>query len=246
MDTGNFMQGHGWRRVRCASLRFGALLLGVSAAAEAGQPLATDDAAIVAARTCQLEAWAESSHADREYWAQPACNFTGDLELTIGGAITEPPPGGRSGAAALQAKSTVLPRGDGSVAFGVSAGAMRDMSAPHGHSAFQTYYAKALASWYPRGDTEVDFNAGAANVYGTGTFALSGVAVQYAVVPRLQLLAETYRDAPGRGKYQAGLRFAAVPNVLEAYASYGARLGRGAEDWSVTVGIRAQSTTFLP
>jgi hypothetical protein len=234
------------RLVRDAATRLGSVLLALCTPAEAGQPLFTDDAAVVAAKTCQLETFVAFAHADREYWAQPACNFTGDLELTAGGAITDTGAAGKSGAAVLQAKSTLFPRGDGAFAVGASAGALRDTGAPHGSSAFQSWYARALASWYPHGDTEVDLNLGVANVYGTGTFALAGVAVQYMIVPHLQLLAETYRDAPGPGKYAAGVRYAVLPGRFEAYASYGARLGRSADDWSVTVGIRVQTAQLLP
>ena len=63
------------------------LMLFVTAlSVEAAQPLVTDDAAVVAPKTCQLEAWTRSAHDGRVYGAQPACNFTGNLELTVGGA----------------------------------------------------------------------------------------------------------------------------------------------------------------
>jgi hypothetical protein len=53
-------------------------LLGVGAASlvQAAQPLVTDDATVVTPKTCQLEAWSRLAHGDREYWIQPACNFT--------------------------------------------------------------------------------------------------------------------------------------------------------------------------
>ena len=42
--------------------------------ANAGQPLATDNVALVDAKACQLEAWVQSFHGGREVWALPACN----------------------------------------------------------------------------------------------------------------------------------------------------------------------------
>jgi hypothetical protein len=47
---------------RAASLLAWMLLLAVRSV-EAGQPLVTDDAAVVPPKTCQLEAWAVSTHA---------------------------------------------------------------------------------------------------------------------------------------------------------------------------------------
>ena len=48
----------------------------------------TDDARITDAKACQLESWVKKNRDSTEYWALPACNFTGNLELTIGGART--------------------------------------------------------------------------------------------------------------------------------------------------------------
>lgn len=133
----------------------------------------------------------------------------------------------------------LFPRTDNAWSFGALAGGTRDTTAPHGGSAFQTYYAKALASWYPRRDLEVDLNLGAANVFGSGTFALAGAAVQYAAVANAYLLAETFRDEPGRGKYQVGVRYIVIPDRFEAYLSYGNRFNGPPSQWSTIMGIRA-------
>jgi hypothetical protein len=54
--------------------------------AHAARPMITDDARIVDTKSCQIESWVKKSHDSTEYWALPACNFTGNLELTFGGA----------------------------------------------------------------------------------------------------------------------------------------------------------------
>ena len=233
-------------RVRRRAIRAAALAIVKAACVDAGQPLVTDDAAIVADKTCQLEAWMRPGHGARSYWMQPACNFSGNAELSAGAARVEPDGDAASHLVYMQIKTVPLPRTETGWSFGAAAGAVRDTGAPHGGSAFQTYYGKALASWYPRDDLELDFNLGAANQYGTGTFALAGVAVQFAAVDRLQLLGEVYRDEPGTAKYQGGLRWIAVPNRLEAFVSYGNRFTRAADAWTVTAGVRLQSPAFLP
>jgi hypothetical protein len=222
------------------------LLIVAASSAQAAQPLVTDDAAVVAPKTCQLEAWARSTHDSHEYWAQPACNFGGDLELSVGVAGVHSDAGESSSNALLQVKTVPFPRDGGTWSFGVVAGAARDTGASHGSSAFQVYYAKALASWYPRNDVEIDFNLGAANVYASGTFAIGGAAVQYAAVANLQLLAEAFRDEPGRGKYQVGVRWIVIPDRLETYASYGNRFNGSSDQWSAIIGIRVQTAPFLP
>jgi hypothetical protein len=57
-------------------------------AAHAARPMITDDARIVDAKACQLESWIKKNPDSTEIWALPACNFTGNLELTLGGATT--------------------------------------------------------------------------------------------------------------------------------------------------------------
>jgi len=223
-----------------------AVLLSIATCSKAAQPLVTDDAAVVAPKSCQLEAWARSAHEGGEYWAQPACNFTGALELAVGGGRARPDAGQSSSLAQLQAKTVLLSLAEREWSFGMSAGAGRDIAAPHGSSAFQLYYSKALASWYPRDDLEIDLNLGAANAYGAGTFMLAGAAIQYTIVGNLQLLAEAFRNEPGRAGYQVGARYIIVPDRFEAYASYGNRLNASADQWFAILGIRVQTAAFLP
>ena len=206
------------------------VLFAVACRAHAGQPLVTDDAAVVAPDTCQLETWMRSLHDGREYWVQPACTVTGNLELDVARARAVPDSGESSSMMQLQAKTVLFASDDKAWSFGMVGGGARDAGAPHGRSAFQTWYGTALASWYPRDDLELDFNLGAANAYGLGTFALAAAAIQYAVVPSVQLMAEAYRDEPGPAKYQLALRWAIIPDRFEAYASYGDQFGGAPPD----------------
>lgn len=221
-------------------------MLAAASTAWAGAPLVTDDAAVLASKTCQLETWIFATRDSREYWALPACNFTGNLELAAGGARTHADDGESASVIQLQAKTVLFATDDRVWSFGAVGGGVRDTGAPHGRSALQTYYAKALASWYPRKDLEIDLNLGAANAYGSGTFALAGASIQYSVVPSLQLLAETFHDEPGTASYQIGARWLAVPNRFEAYVSYANRFHGAPEGWSAIIGIRLQTPDFLP
>jgi hypothetical protein len=236
--------------VRSFCCRYSALLALLLAVAvplvEAGEPTVTDNAVVVTPKTCQLETWAQSMHDGHEYWAQPACNFTGNLEFSVGAARVHPDTGESASVSQFQAKTVLLQRGEGAWSLGGSMAAARDTASPHGRSAFQTYFAKALASWYPRDDLEVDLNLGGANVYGSGTFALAGAAIQYEIIETLQLLAETYRDEPGRAKYQVGVRYIVVPDRFEAYVSYGDRFGAPSGRWLAIFGIRVQTPAVLP
>jgi hypothetical protein len=50
----------------------------------AGHPMIVDSASIVDFKTCQLESWMERNSESATFWNLPACNFTGNLELTVG------------------------------------------------------------------------------------------------------------------------------------------------------------------
>jgi hypothetical protein len=142
----------------------------------------------------------------------------------------------------LQLKAVLFRTANAEGSFGALAGALRDTGAPHGSSAYQGYYAKGLASWYPRDDLEFDFNVGAANVRGAGTYALAGVAATWTVT-RLQLLSEVFRDR--RSRSFNDLRLIVVRNRPQTYASYGSQFGRSPAA-AVVAGFRLRTPEFLP
>lgn len=223
------------------------LLVGLAmSTVQAGQPLVTDDAALVTARTCQVEAWAPPARDDRQHAIQPACTPTGDVEPSFGLARVNPDDSASSSLIQFQAKVAPFEVAEGEWRFGAVFGMARDAGAPHGSSACHACYAKALASWYPRDDLEIDINLGAANVWGTGTCTLAGVAIVFTPVERLQLLAEVFRDEPGRGKFQAGFRWAVVPEAFDVHASAGSRFHGDAQDRFAIAGIRLQSPAWFP
>lgn len=67
-------------------IRFVACVLCLmSSPAWAGRPFLTDDAGLTTPETCQIETWAQfNANHDCYLWALPACNPTGNLEITVG------------------------------------------------------------------------------------------------------------------------------------------------------------------
>ena len=74
------------------------------------RPMITDDARTVDAYACQVESWVRTNQGSREFWALPACNFTGNLELTLGGSRTGDALGSETSDVILQGK-TLLKQG---------------------------------------------------------------------------------------------------------------------------------------
>jgi hypothetical protein len=227
----------------CAS----ALTAIFSPVAHSGAPLVTDDAAIIEAKSCQLESWIEASHGARAYWAVPACNFTGRVEWALGGAGVNPADSPSSVWYAIQAKTVFAQGGGGFWSVGAVGGVIRDTGPVASDASSTTYYGKALLSLYPSETLDVDLNLGGSNVFGAGAAVTAGAAVQYEVLPRATLLAEIFRDERGPGKFQLGARYAFIPSRLEGYLSYGNCLGNltGGSWWAVA-GIRINTAPFLP
>jgi hypothetical protein len=211
----------------------------------AGAPLVTDDAAVVAAGSCQIEAWGVLAHDGRGAFAQPACNLLADTELALGVSRNWPDDESASSTMLAQLKHVFAAAHDGAWAFAASAGASRDTAAAHGNSAFDTGYARAIATFNAGDRLAIDVNGGIADTRGSGSYALGGLALRYAAPGNVQLLGEVYHDSPGTAKAQVGVRVAVVPDRFEVYASYGERLAdRG--DWWVIVGVRLQTRRLLP
>jgi hypothetical protein len=225
----------------------GISLLACASVAQAGAPLVTDDASVIEAKSCQFEAWVNSARGARDYWAVPACNFSGNLELSLGMAGVNPAGEASSQQVVLQAKTVLARSDDGAWSVGAVGGVGRDNGPVQEGASSMAYYAKALLSLNPNEALEFDLNLGASNDFGAGTVLAAGAAMQYKFLPHTTALAEVFRNERGPGKYQVGLRYAFVPERFEAYASYGNRLGSAAGDsWWAVIGIRINTAPFLP
>jgi hypothetical protein len=214
--------------------------------AGAAAPMVTDDAAVIDPRTCQLEVWFEGARSGRTDWIVPACNVTGNLELSLGYAGQHVAGDGSSRVAGLQAKSVLAGDGSSGWALGVAAGG--GVVAGQGGATRQTrYFGRALLSLYPLDWLEVDFNAGADDASGTGAVATVGGALQLTLGPRTTAFAEVFRDERGPGKYQVGLTVELAAQRVAVFASYGAGLTLGlASRWWSTLGIRINTAPLLP
>lgn len=107
------------RAIACA-------LLGVAACgANAGRPLTTEDASILEAKACQLEAWVDRSRDASAAWAVPACNFGAGIEWQLGAARTFGEGTHRFSAAYAQAKAAFVPVDDHPWGVGLVLGVQR-------------------------------------------------------------------------------------------------------------------------
>lgn len=213
----------------------------------AARPMVTDDARIVDPKACQLESWAKWNRESTELWALPACNPTGNLELTFGGARTR-----ADGASALtdvvaQVKTIFRPLEEG-VGIGLAAGTIRH---PHRESARgwpgDPYVYMPVSVKAAGEEWVVHLNLGATRHRDEGrTVTTWGFGNEIRVSPRLFVIPEVFESDRGRPFYQAGLRYWVVQDRVQIDATYGNRLARDTAERWFSVGLRLIGPPFLP
>lgn len=214
-----------------------------SAPAHAGEPLATDDASILDKGVCQVESWHRWSDAGGHVgWLLPACSVTGHLELGAGGARYRDAEIGGHSLYALQAKAIFHRDADDRFSVGGVAALQRDGGHQARNRAFHDGVALGLVTLNaPDHPLRVHLNAGVVyrrDAYTTGAW---GVAAEYDVRDDWTLLAETFRDEPGRPKYQLGVRYLLVTDRVELFASGGDSFATRGNGWFAKFGVRFQT-----
>ena len=238
------------RRAHAAAPFLFILLSILSSPSQATRPLITDDARIIDAQSCQLESWVKHGRDGDEVWALPGCNFTGNLELTLGGAQSRNDGAVRESAYLLQAKilfKTLEPNG---WAWGLAVGNMnRPGSAGVGNLNGNTYgYVPASFSFHDDG-LIIHTNLGGVHERTTGRNRSTwGVGAEVELNPHAWVIAETYGQSGDAPFWQAGLRYWLIPGHVQIDTTFGRRFG-GAPDvlqarW-MSIGIRVLSLPFL-
>ncbi len=215
-----------------------AAALGAAGAAHAARPLITDDARVVDPGACQLESWLRRTRVATEYWALPACNPTGNLELTLGGARLHDGGGTRSLNLTLQAKTVwraLRPDGWGAA---LAAGTSVDPV-----SGARDLYAYLPLSWSINNDARfVHLNLGARRDDAKGQKVFTwGVGLEQPLDATFVVIAETFGQDKGNPLAQIGLRASLVPDRLQVDATMGGRFGGGRDQRWLSIGLRLLS-----
>lgn len=213
--------------------------------AYAARPMITDDARIVDGKACQVESWAKRNADSTEYWALPACNFTGRLELTFGGART------RDGTDAftdnvLQAKTLLRPLEPGGWGAAFTLGTVRHPQRATANGWPGDPYFNVPLSASLAGERWIAHLNGGASYRRDGkrTVGTWGFGNELQIHPRLYFIPEVYRSEPGRPFYQLGLRYWIVKDFLQMDATYGNRFVSQDRHW-ISIGFRILTPPFM-
>ena len=234
-------------RRRSTLVAYCLVLMQAAPSARAARPMVTDDARITDPYACQLEAWQKSTRSGHEYWAFPACNPTGNLEITLGVNDLPGDGGGRIYDYVLQGKTLFRELETNGYGWGLAAGvyAHADPMPGQGRMGASYFYLPFSASF--RDDLFIiHLNLGAQDnrdrdakpvVYGAG--------MEINFTRRFALIAETYGDSLGSPYYQAGVRIWIIPGRFQIDATQGARFGDFSESRWWTIGVRLISPPFM-
>lgn len=211
--------------------------------AQAGRPLATDDAAIVATDACQLELWSEHWRDARAVWANPGCNPFGRTEFAFAFARQDPQGAERLNLRRWQIKQMLRDTDERQTGFAVAVGGSRTH-----RTDVRDGYLNGIASIPLSGEARVlHLNAGVLRAHADGrhrTRATWSLAYDAEVAAATRASLETYGTSGERPHWQLGLRHEWLPGHVQFDASLGSAWGRWS-DRLFTVGLVFVSPTFL-
>ncbi len=215
----------------------------LAASAHAARPMVTDDARIVDPKACQMESWVRRNHGDTEYWSVPACNFTGNLELSMGGARTyQEGLGTHTTDQLIQGKTVFKPLETDGWGWGLVMGTNGHPGAGrewYGYVPVSASFAGDMVVLHTNFGRQHDPAAQRDN-------ATWGLGSETRLGDGSWLIAETFGQQHGKGMFQVGMRHWIVPDHVQVDVTYGNRWNGSVETRWISVGLRLLSAPFLP
>lgn len=226
----------------------GILLFVAALPAHAGRPLTTDDAAIVDAKSCQVESWVDRGSDATTGWFIPSCNFGLGTEVQVGFARTREGGKARFSGTYIQAKTLLRemteqePWGVGLVA-GVT---RRPLNETHRgwHNPYVLVPFTQLIC-----NTPLTFHANvgwAREREARRDVTLWGAAIEAQASERLTLLAEAYGQNSEKPFVRIGGRWSAINDRLDVDLTWVTRPGGPSNERFVSLGVTWYSGALLP
>jgi hypothetical protein len=214
----------------------------------AARPMITDDARIVDPKACQVESWVKRGRGSTEFWALPACNPTGNAELTFGGALTRENGDDRFTDHLVQAKTIFRPLETNGWGAGLAVGTIRHprREVANGWPGDAYFYVPVSIS-YADDFWVLHLNAGVVHRRDDGRNVPTwGIGNEVRLRDDLFFIPEVFHTEAGRPFYQVGMRYWIVKDRLQMDATFGNRAVSATADRWFSLGLRILSPPFLP
>ncbi len=227
------------RTLACLTLAF---FGGLATLAFAARPMITDDARVTDANGCQIETWLRVEPAApraTEFWALPACNPLGNLEMTLGGATRRIDGLSRQSTIQAQLKTILLPLTTDGFGMGLAAGVLSKRAPDAAANLSDNSYVYVPMSQAFFNDRLVlHVNVGASyDRNEKKTLRTWGIGSETALTSRVYLIAETFGETGSAPYRHGGFRFWLIPNRLQLDTTVGMRAGDRDSRWA-SIGMR--------
>lgn len=216
------------------------LSLFISVSAFAARPFMTDDARLTTAGSCQLESWTRTYKNSHEQWALPACNPTGNFEITAGGGRSK-----NTGEAGLndyvvQGKTLFRELNTNGYGWGLAVGHINHPNAAAGPNSLGNTYAYIPFSVSTRNDKVIyHTNVGWMRDKATQVHRMTyGFGAEIQTSERTMLIAETFGDHKAKPFWQTGARYALIPNLLQIDTTIGQQYNGTRNTRWISFGLR--------
>jgi len=218
------------------------LLAMAATPAWSARPFVTDDARLTTGGSCQLETWTRIYRDSTEFWALPACNPGGNLELTVGAGRAIYDEQGRTSNSdyVFQAKTLLRKLETNDIGVGIAAGTVRHPAVNPGPNLLgNTYIYLPLSASLADDALVIHTNTGWLRERGTNrNLATWGVGAEWNISERITWMAEAFGDSHPNTYWQAGGRFSLIPQLLQIDTTIGQSTGGELASRWISFGVR--------
>lgn len=218
------------------------LAITLASLAGASPSLSVDDAEITEAQKCQLEAWAEYGRGRNIHWLMPACNPTGNLELSIAAGYEAYKEDYDTKAFAFEAKTMLAEELGDYVSVALSAGLENYRT--DGENEQEWYldlpvttfltdrfaWYKSIGAVYEKEDKHTTFT------WGTG--------FEYRLTDTFDIYTEVYGDSNERPYYQVMGALWVKPDLVQISLGFGDTLAGDRYERYVSLGLHITDLGF--
>lgn len=189
----------------------------------AARPFVTDDARLTTAGSCQLESWVRIYSTSQEIWALPACNLTGNFELTMGGGRARSEGEQTASDYVFQAKTLFRPLEVNDFGVGIAVGTILDPKInPESNLLGNLYAYIPFSASFKNNRVILHTNLGWLRDRASNKDKLTwGIGGEFWISSRFLAIAEAFGDHRNYPFWQVGGRFVIVPGLLQVDATVG-------------------------
>lgn len=222
-------------------------LLLIPISSHAARPLVTDDARLTKAGSCQVESWLKTYSSGNEFWALPACNPSGNFEITLGTAISKQKNEPSTDDYIFQAKTLFRELTTNGWAIGMALGAAEHQDkrypGPNGIGSNYLYFPISHSFFDDKLITHINF--GYIHYKHSSQDSVTwGIGSEYKLKENLLYVLETFGDHRVSSYIQTGLRYSIVPDILQVDTTVGRQYNTENSNW-LSIGVRYTPDKFF-